>query len=89
MVALVTASVFSRFIWEVLADERDCRFQEIAATVTHRVYTIVPTALALVVLMLRDRLPSPTGIAAETMAYSLCWWMLMHLVSSRYYSGKR
>jgi len=88
MVALVVAVVIRRSVKEVLSDERNRRIDEKATSASYRIFTILGAAFALVVLMLRSSLPSWAGTAGETVAYSVCGLMLLHLVSSRYFSSK-
>ena len=88
MVALVIAVVFRRSVKEILADERSRRIQEKATDLAYRIYTIAAAAFALVVVMLRSSLPTWAGIAGETVAYSVCGLMLVHLATSKYYSTK-
>lgn len=88
MLALVIASIFRQFVKEVMTDERNRHIEEKASAITYRTYTIITAMFALIVLMLRSSLPPWAATAAETLAYSVCVLMLMHLVSTKYYSGK-
>ncbi len=88
MVALAIASVCRRFVREIMTDERNHRIDEKAAALSYRVYVVVTAAFALVVMVFRTSLPSWAGIAGETMAYSICGLMLMHLATSKYYGAK-
>ena len=88
MVALVAAVLLRRSVKEVMTDERTRRVQEKATDAAYRIYTIIAAAFSLVVLMLRSSLPAWAGIAAETVAYSVCGLMLIHLACSKYYNSK-
>ncbi len=88
MVALAIASIFRRLVKETISDERNRRIDEKATALSYRIYTIVTAAFILIVMMLRSSLPSWVGIAGETLAYSLCGLMLMHLASTKYYGRK-
>ena len=88
MVALIIAGILRRRVREIMVDERDHRIQEKATAMTYRIYTIVAAALALVALMLRSSLPAWAGAAAETLAYSVCGLMLLHLACTSYYARK-
>ena len=88
MVALVVASALRRLVSEIMTDERDHRIDEKATSLSYRIYTLLVAAIALTALVLRSSLPSWGGIAAETLAYSLCGLMLVHLASRRYYGNR-
>ena len=88
MIALMAASIFRRLVKETLSDERNRRIDEKATALSYRIYTIVTAAFALVVMMIRSNLPSWAFIAGETLAYSLCGFILVHLAISNYYSRK-
>jgi uncharacterized membrane protein len=88
IVALVLASAFRRLVKEIMTDERNRRIDEKATATSYRIYTIVTAMVVLTVLMLRSSLPSWVGIAGETLAYSLCGLMLVHLASRSYYGKK-
>ena len=88
IIALVLASAFRRFVQEVMTDERNRRIDEKATVTSYRIYTVVTAASALTVLMMRSSLPSWVGTAGETLAYSLCGLMLVHLASRRYYGNR-
>ena len=88
MVALVAAIIVRRFVREIMADERNRRIEEKAASVSYRVYTVVTASIALIVMLLRSSLPEWAGIAARTMAFSVCGLMLLHLAVTRYYGTR-
>ena len=88
MVALIVASICRRFVKEIMVDERNRRIDEKATSISYRIYTIFTALFVLIVLVLRSSLPSWLGIAGETLAYSLCGLMLVHLISSKYYERK-
>ncbi len=88
MVVLVGAVVMRRSVKEVMSDERNRRIDEKATSLSYRIFTILGAAFALVALTLRGSLPSWAGVAGETVAYSVCGLMLIHLASSRYFSSK-
>ncbi len=88
MAVLVAAVIIRRQVKEVMSDERNRRIDEKATSASYRIFTILGAAFALVVLMLRNSLPSWAGVAGETVAYSVCGLMLLHLASSRFYSSK-
>ena len=88
MVALVISSILRRQVREIMADERNQRIQERAMSWSYRVYTIAGAAVSLIAIMLRSRFPDWAGIAGETLAYSICALMLIHLAFSYYFSKK-
>ena len=88
MVALVVASALRRLVSEIMTDERDRRIDEKATSLSYRIYTVLAAAVALTALTLRSSLPSWAGIAGESLAYSLCGLMLVHLASRRYYGNR-
>ena len=88
MVILVAAVVLRRSVKEVMSDERNRRIDEKATSLSYRIFTVLGAVFALVALTLRDSLPSWAGVAGETVAYSVCGLMLIHLASSRYFSSK-
>ncbi len=88
MVMLLAAVVVRRSVKEVMSDERNRRIDEKAMSVSYRIFTVLGAAFALVVLTLRDSLPSWAGVAGETVAYSVCGLMLIQLATTRYFSGK-
>lgn len=88
MVALVIANVCRRFVREIMVDERNKRIEEKATAMSYRIYVFTTAMIVLVALMLRSVLPSWVGVAAQTLAYSLCALMLVHLACSRYYGRK-
>jgi uncharacterized membrane protein len=88
MVALLIAGILRRRVKEVMADERNLRIYEKATAASYRVYTIVAAALALVAMILRSSLPEWAFIAGQTLAYSICALMLIHLAFTGYYETK-
>ena len=88
MLALVIASILRRSVKEIMVDERNRRIYEKATAISYRIYTIVTAVFALTALMLRSSLPLWVSIAGETLAYSLCGLMLLHLASTKYYGRK-
>ena len=88
MVALNIASIVRRFVKETLADERNRSIFEKAAALAYRIYTIATALFVLIVMMLRSSLPSWVFVAGQTLAYSICGLMLIHLVVTRYYERK-
>lgn len=88
MLALVIASILRRSVKEIMVDERNRRIYEKATAISYRIYTIVTAAFALIALMLKNSLPLWVSIAGETLAYSLCGLMLLHLASTKYYGTK-
>jgi uncharacterized membrane protein len=88
MLALLAATISRRLVKEVIADERNRRIDEKAASISYRIYTLFTAAVVLITMMLRSGLPDWVGIASQTLAYSLCGLMLVHLVSTKYYSSR-
>jgi len=88
MAVLVVAVVVRRSVKEIMADERSRRIQEKSTDAAYRIYTVMAAVFALATLMLRSRLAPWFGIAGETVAYSVCGLMLLHLVCSRYFATK-
>jgi uncharacterized membrane protein len=88
MVALLIAGILRRRVKEVMADERNLRIYEKATAASYRVYTIVAAVLALVAMILRSSLPEWAFIAGQTLAYSICALMLIHLAFTGYYETK-
>jgi len=84
-VALVAAGLLRRLVKEIMTDERSRRIDEKATVLAYRLYAWVTAAVVLVVLTLRSSLPSWVGVAGETLAYSLCGLMLVHLMTYTYY----
>ena len=88
MVALVISGILRRQVKEIMADERDQRIQERAMSMSYRVYTVTGAAISLIAIMLRSSLPEWAGTAGQTLAYSICGLMLIHLAFSNYFSKK-
>ena len=88
VVSLLISNICRRFVKETMTDERSKRIDEKATAVTYRIYTVVTALFVLGVMMVRSRLPSWVGIAGETLAYSLCVLMLVHLFSYSYYARR-
>lgn len=88
MISLVVVSVCRHFVKDIMSDERSRRIEEKATDMSYRIYTIIAAIFALVVLMLKNILPSWMGIAGETLAYSVCGLMLVHLVTVAYYQRR-
>lgn len=88
MISLVVVSVCRHFLKDIMSDERSRRIEEKATDMSYRIYTIIAAIFALVVLMLKNILPSWMGIAGETLAYSVCGLMLVHLVTVAYYQRR-
>ena len=88
MAALVIASISRRSVKEIMSDERNRRIDEKATAFSYRLYSGVTALFALIVLLLRSGLPAWASIAGQTLAYSLCGLMLVHLAISKYYERK-
>lgn len=88
MIAMLIASICRRFVKDIMTDERSRHIYEKATAVSYRIYTIITALFVLVVFSFRSSLPLWVGIAGQTLAYSLCGLMLVHLASTNYY-GRR
>ncbi len=86
--AILLLRLCRRFVKEIMVDERTRRIDERASAASYRVFTIVMGILALVLIMLRTKLSFEYRIAAETIAYSVCALMLIHLAFRSYYRRK-
>ena len=88
MLALVSAGILRRRLKDIMVDERNLRIYELATGITYRVFTVAAAAISLIAMMLRSSLPEWAFIAAQTLAYSVCVLMLIHLAFTSYYSKK-
>ncbi len=86
--ALLIAAIMRRQVKEVMADERNQRIQERATSLAYRLYTILGAAASMVLLVLRSNLPEWAFIAGQTLAYSICALMLIHLAFTSYFEKK-
>jgi uncharacterized membrane protein len=88
MVALLIAGILRRRVKELMADERNLRIYERATAASYRVYTILAAGTAFAAMMLRSSLPEWAFVAGQTLAYSICALMLIHLALVSYYEKK-
>lgn len=88
MVALVITTLTRRSVREVMIDERSCRIDEQATSLTYRIFTTVTAMVVLVAMMLRSALSHWVFISGQALAYALCALMLLHLAVTRYYEKK-
>jgi len=86
--ALLLLRFCRRFTKETVADERTRLIYEKAAAIAFRVFSFGMAILALVVAMLRTRLPPEFSIVGQTAGYSVCVLMLIHLAFYYYYQHK-
>ena len=88
MVAVVLSIVLRQSVKEIMTDERSRKIQERSTDLAYRIFTVLGAALAVTALMLRSYLPSWVFVAGQTIAYSVCGLMVLHLACARYFSSK-
>jgi len=88
VVALLLIRLFRRFTKQIMVDERLHRINEKAAAISYRIFSIVMAVTGVALITLRHSLPDTFSIVGETLAYSVCVFMLIHLVFYYYYGRK-
>jgi uncharacterized membrane protein len=88
MIVLVIISISRRLVRETMTDERSRRIEEKATDVSYRIYAVTAAVFSLTVLSLKNSLPPWMSIVGETLAYSLCVLMLIHLAMINYFQRK-
>jgi uncharacterized membrane protein len=73
---------------EVMVDERVRHVDAKASAIAFRVFSWLGALAALVLISLRSYVPAELFVAGETLAYSICALMLLHLGFYTYYNRK-
>ena len=88
VVAMLLIRLCRRFTKEIMVDERIRRVNEKAAAVSYRIFSIAMAILGVGLIILRQSLPPTFSIVGETLVYSVCVLMLIHLTFYYYYGHK-
>jgi uncharacterized membrane protein len=88
MLALVIADIARRSVTAITTDERNNHIFEKATTLSYRIYTWTIAVIAIVTMVNRSVFPDWVWIAGQTLAYSLCAFMLLHLALTRHYEKR-
>ena len=88
VVALLLIRLCRRFTRVIMVDERIRQVNEKAAAISYRIFSIAMAILGVGLIALRQSLPSTFSIVGETLVYSVCVLMLMHLTFYYYYGHK-
>jgi uncharacterized membrane protein len=86
--AIVLAIILRHMTREIMVDERVSRIEEKASAMSYRVFTVVAGILTLGLILFRSSLPPALTTVGETLAYTVCGIMLIHLGSRYYYKSK-
>ena len=88
VVAMLLIGLCRRFTREIMVDERIRQVNEKAAAISYRISSIAMAILGVGLIILRQSLPPTFSIVGETLAYSVCVLMLIHLTFYYYYAHK-
>ena len=88
VVALLLLRLCRRFTKEIMVDERMHKVNEKAAATSYRIFSIAMAILGVGLITFRQSLPPIFGIVGETLVYSVCVLMLIHLSFYYYYGNK-
>jgi len=88
VVALLLIRLCRRFTREIMVDERIRQINEKAAAISYRIFSIAMAILGVGLIILRQSLPPTFSIIGETLVYSVCILMLIHLTFYYYYGHK-
>ena len=88
VVALLLIRLCRRFTRVIMVDERIRQVNEKAAAISYRIFSIAMAILGVGLIALRQSLPSTFSSVGETLVYSVCVLMLMHLTFYYYYGHK-
>ena len=88
VIALLLIRLCRRFTREIMVDERIHQINEKAAAISYRIFSIAMAILGVGFITLRQSLPPAFSIVGETLVYSVCALMLIHLAFYYYYGHK-
>jgi uncharacterized membrane protein len=88
VIALLLIRLCRRFTREIMVDERISRVNEKAAAISYRIFSIAMAILGVGLIVLRESLPPTFGVVGETLVYSVCVLMLIHLTFYYYYGHR-
>ena len=88
VVALLLIRLCRRFTREIMVDERTHQVNEKAAAISYRIFSIAMAILGVGLITLRQSLPATFITVGETLVYSVCALMLLHMVFYYYYEKK-
>lgn len=88
VVALLLLRVCRHFTKEIMMDERINRVNEKAAAISYRIFSIAMAIVGVGLIILRQSLPPLFSVVGETLVYSVCVLMLIHLTFYYYYGHK-
>ena len=88
VVALLLIRLCRRLTKEIMVDERLQTAGEKAAAISYRIFSIVIAVLGVGSLTMKQILPPEFSIIGETLVYSVCGLMLLHMAFYYYYEKK-
>jgi len=76
------------FTREIMVDERIHQINEKAAAISYRIFSIATAICGICLIILKQSIPAEFLIVGETLVYSVCVLMLIHLAFYYYYGHK-